>query len=150
MYPKSLVHYLTKILIDILFFGGILALFGVPFFVRWWIGYTGLANYLLVVYNIILYLSAFCALYALGQLRKMFRTLLGDNPFVPQNISGFRKLSVACFLITVIYLIKCVFVFSVPSAVVALAFCIGGLFCLTLKDIFKQAVAFKEENDFTI
>ena len=80
----------------------------------------------------------------------MYRTLLEGNPFVDKNVCHFRKISVACTIISIIYIIKSFFMFTFGSVVIALVFIIGCLFCLTLKDLFKQAINFKAENDLTI
>ena len=72
------------------------------------------------------------------------------NPFVEENTSCFRKIAVACALVCLIYIVKSVLLFTYGSVVIAVVFLIGCLFCLTLKDIFKQAIALKEENDLTI
>lgn len=104
----------------------------------------------LTIFGSVLAASGICAVYILFQLKRMFRTLLGGNPFVEENTSCFRKIAVACALVCLIYIVKSVLLFTYGSVVIAVVFLIGCLFCLTLKDIFKQAIALKEENDLTI
>ena len=80
----------------------------------------------------------------------MYRTLLVGNPFVDKNVAHFRKMAVACFVIALIYAVKCIALFTVAALVITVIFVVGCLFCLTLKDLFKQAVNFKAENELTI
>jgi hypothetical protein len=80
----------------------------------------------------------------------MFTTLLGGDPFVDANVTCIRKCAVACFLIAIIYVIKSIFWFSPSSVAIFIIFSLAGLFLLTLKDVFKQAIAYKIENDWTV
>lgn len=166
MYKNSAVHYIAKTMVDIMFFGGIIAVAALPVWLPWLLGlrpddysfgymtswtqglFAGSKG--LTIFGSVLAASGICAVYILFQLKRMFRTLLGGNPFVEANISCFRRIAVACALVCLIYIVKSVLLFTYGSVVIAVVFLIGCLFCLTLKDIFKQAIALKEENDLTI
>jgi hypothetical protein len=150
MYKNSVVHHITKILIDIGFFGGILVLFGLPYIVRYLRVYYGYVPTLAGPFDITLMSAGLCALYILWQFKIIFKTLVGGNPFVMANVSCLRKMAVACFIIAIVFLIRTVMYFTVPTTVIVIIFIIAGLFCLTLKDVFKQAVCYKEENDLTV
>jgi hypothetical protein len=50
----------------------------------------------------------------------------------------------------IIYLVKICIWLTIASSIIVIIFSLLGLFCLTLKDVFKQAVAYKEENDWTV
>jgi len=80
----------------------------------------------------------------------MFKTLLGGDPFIEANIMSLRKCAVSCFIIALLFAAKMTFWLTAASAIIIIIFCMLGLFCLTLKDLFKQAVAYKEENDGTV
>ncbi|MDR0293279.1 MAG: DUF2975 domain-containing protein [Oscillospiraceae bacterium] len=150
MYKNSFVHYLTKVLVDIMFYGGIIGCIALPFIMPALAGFLGYSPYIVIPYTVILILSGLCALSLLWQLKAIFRTLLGGNPFTAPNVSCLRKCSVASFLIAVIFLLKICFWFTIASSLIVIIFSLLGLFCLTLKDVFKQAVAYKEENDWTV
>ena len=150
MYKNSFVHYLTKVLIDIMFYGGIICCIVLPSVMPVLTVLLGYSPDAIMPYTIILMLSGLCALYILWQLKAIFKTLLGGSPFTESNVSCLRKCSVASLFIAIIYIIKIVFWFTVASSVIAIIFSLLGLFCLTLKDVFKQAVAYKEENDWTV
>ena len=152
MKNKSLVHYITKYLIDVMFFGGIAACFCVPLIVKWISGVYLLRNMNIYTKQLTaaLYISGICAVYILFNLKRMFKTLITGNPFVDKNVSCFRKMAAACAVVAATYLIKCILLFTPASAIIALVFAVGCLFCLTLKDLFKAAIEYKEENELTI
>ena len=150
MYKNSFVHYLTKVLVDIMFFGGILCCIAVPFIMPYLAVYFGYREAAVLPFTIILLSSGLCALYILWQLKAMFKTLLSGNPFTGANVSCLRKCSVASFLIAILYIAKLTFWFTIASSIIVIIFSLLGLFCLTLKDVFKQAIAYKEENDWTV
>ena len=150
MYKNSVVHYIAKVAVEIMFYGGICCVLAVPFLSRWIMEYFQYSRWDAWIVSSALMLSGVCVVYILYQLKKMFRTLLGGDPFVAGNISCFRRMSVACALISLIYLAKMLLLFSLSTLVIVLVFAVACLFCLTLKDVFKQAVAYKEENDLTV
>ena len=150
MYKNSWVHYLTKILVDIIFFGGILICLALPYIVNILEKYYGYNSLRLFAFDIVLTPAGLLAIYFIWQLKMIFKTLIGGNPFVPENVTCLRKMSVTCFLIAIVFFVRGVFYFTFELAAIVLVFVVGGLFCLTLKDIFKQSVSFKEENDLTV
>jgi hypothetical protein len=150
MYKKSFVHYLTKVLVDIMFYGGIMCCIALPFIMPPLAGYFSYSEAVVKPFTIILVASGLCSLFILWQLKAMFTTLLGGDPFIRANITCLRKCSVASFLIALIYIVKNIFWLSLTTVVIVIIFALLGLFSLTLIDVFKQAVAYKEENDWTV
>ena len=150
MYKSSLIHRISKVLVDIMFYGGILCCIAVPFAVPVLTRYWGYAEGAVIPFIIILVSSGLCAVYILRQLKAMFKTLVGGNPFITANVTCLRKCAVVSFCISMIYVVKIVFWITMGSVLIVIIFALLGLFCLTLKDLFKQAVAYKEENDWTV
>lgn len=147
---KSSVSKVTKIVVDIFFYLGIVCVIGVPFLSKaLQMQYSTIITHLKFM-TAILFLSGVCAVYILYNFKKMFKTLTHGNPFVWDNIKCFNRMAAACAIIAVIYIIKCVVMFSLATVVIICVFLIAALFCLTLKDIFKQAIIYKEENDWTV
>jgi len=143
-------HLITKILVDIMFFGGIAACIAVPFVMPQLLAFTGTSAEFRTVYTFIFVGSGLCSVYIAYQLKCMFKTLLGGNPFVSQNVSGFRKCAVASAIIAAIFLVRLILWFTIAASLLVLVFAILSLFCLTIKDLFKQAVAYKEDADWTV
>jgi hypothetical protein len=150
MYKNSITHHITKVVVDIMFFGGIAIVIAVPWLARLLSNYYGYTDTDYWILTIALFTSGVCAVYILFNLKVMFKTLLGGNPFVEKNISCLRKIAVASMLIAIIFAVKTILMFTVATAVIVLVFIIASLFCLTLKDIFKQAIYYKEEHDWTV
>jgi hypothetical protein len=150
MYKNSFVHYLTKILVDIMLVGGLLCCVALPFVVPRFADFLNIDESVIIPVVIALFLAGQCALYILWQLRAIFKTLLGGDPFVSANVTCLRKCSVASFLIALIFTISIPFRVTVASVIIVVVFAVLGLFCLTLKDVFKQAIAYKEENEWTV
>ena len=149
IYKNSVVHYITKYMIEIMMYCGIICIAILPFSdmaLSFLFGERGMQT----SFYAVLVLSGICSVYILFILKQMFKTLLSGNPFVWENVNCFRKIAVACAIISLIYIINSILNFTFGSVIIVLVFVIGCLFCLTLKDIFKQAVAYKEENDLTI
>ena len=150
MRNKSFVHSLTKILVDFMFFGGILCCIAVPFIMPSLASMFRYTEAHIKPFTVILVVSGLCAVFMLWQLKSMYRTLLNGAPFVDANVGCLRKCSVACFIISILFIVKATFWFTVATVLIVIVFIMLGLFCLTLKDLFKQAVTYKEENDGTV
>lgn len=150
MYKKSMVHYITKVCVDFLFYLGIVCCALVPFSKPWLSKYFGFVGDASVPMMIILLLTGILSVYILYQLKIMFRTLLNGNPFISANVTCFRKIALASALIAFIYLFKCIIYFTMSTVVIVAIFLIACLFSLTLKDLFKQAIYYKDENDLTV
>lgn len=149
MQKNSWVHYAAKCMVDIMLYTGIVCVAALMVLTVVLSCFKRL-NGEEIVFLLILTVSGALAVYILHVLKRMFRTLLSGNPFVSENVSCFRRIAVASAAIALVYLVKCVVLFSIETLVIAVIFAIACLFCLTLKDVFKQAVSYKEENDLTI
>lgn len=149
MPKQSITHVIAKSLVDLMFFGGIVCVIMMPWFSKYvyLFGYGDKERWIIAA---VLMSSGTLAVYILFNLKKMYKTLLGGNPFTEGNISCFRKMAVSCAVISFIYIIKSALIFTLTSLIIVLMFAVGSLFCLTLKDIFKQALFFKEEHDWTV
>ena len=150
MKAERLRQHVTKILVDIMFYGGIAACAVLPFAMPMLLRFIGVSLEFRIVYTTILLSAGVCGVYIMYQLKCMFRTLLGGNPFVSQNVTCLRKCAVASALIACIFLIRLLLWFTIAASVVVVIFSLLSLFSLTIKDLFKQAVAYKEETDWTV
>lgn len=149
MYQKTFTHYVSKIAVDILFYLSIICTALVPFiadpFFIWFVG-----EVYLKLFTACVALSGLCCVYILFNLKQMYSSLLVGNPFIDKNVGHLRKMAVACAVIAAIYLVKCIFLFTIATVIIVFIFIVGTLFCLTLKDLFKQAINYKLENELTI
>lgn len=150
MYQKSVVHYITKICIDILFYAGIACCLYIPFSSAWMLDYFNVANEKALFVKGILFLSGAAVVYILWQMKVIFKTLMQGNPFIHANVSCLRKIAVSCLVISIIYVIKMIFMPTISTLVIVAIFMVACLLCLTLKDLFKQSIYYKDENDLTV
>lgn len=147
---KNSINHITKVLVDVIFVVGILSVLAVPLLSRYIAYFYGYGSEATVLFSIFLFVSGVFAVYIVFNLKQMFKTLLGGNPFVEKNMVCFRRMAVACFIISAIFVVKCFVLFTPGTVIVAAVFIVLGLFCLTLKNIFAQAIAYKQENDLTV
>ena len=150
MYQKSIVHYITKVCVDILFYVGIICCALVPFSSSWLVRYFYITNNMVLFMKVILLASGISGVYILWQLKVIFRTLMEGNPFIHANVTCLRKIAVACLVISLIYVLKLIVLPSISTVVIVAIFSVVCLLCLTLKDLFKQSIYYKDENDLTV
>ena len=150
MGKTRVIHYVTKVLVDIMFYGGIVACVVIPFLLPQLMAFIGVSMRFQTAYTVILLSSGICSVYIVYQLKCMFKTLLGGNPFVMKNVSCLRKCAVASALIALIFAVRLSLWFTFAAAIIVVIFSLLSLFSITIKDLFKQAVAYKEETDWTV
>ena len=86
----------------------------------------------------------------LWELRKIFKTVLAEDCFVKENVVSLQKMGNWSFFIALMAAVRSIVYMTIAMLVVILVFLIAGLFSKVLSFVFEQAVAYKEENDFTI
>lgn len=147
---KETVVKITKYLLDFMFFGTILVTLSLPVSIKW-IGNVLLdAKEYYVEYVLIYFILGTLAAAVLGELRKMFRTVLEDNCFVVENVVSLQRMGTYSFMIALMSLVRTVICMTLAMLVIILVFVIAGLFSKTLAFVFDRAVQYKEENDLTI
>ena len=139
----------TKYFLDFMFFSGILVEVSLPFSLKmlgeyYWKEMAEQYWPMLIIFG----LSGICGLIIVYQLRKMMKTVVKRECFVDNNTkSTMGKVS---FVITVLFIVKCILLPTPASFVIVLTFFIAGVFSHVLSLVFEEAVRFKEENDLTI
>ena len=95
----------------------------------------------------------------LWQARRVLKTVLAGTPFAPVNASSLRRAALCCFLIAAAALVRVIFSICYYRSPLPLAtynalfvpmFAMGGLLCLVMSALFRQAAEMKAENDLTI
>lgn len=137
---------ITSILVNIMFYGGILACVLTPWGTKFF-PYRG-REYIILTGAILL--SGIASVYIMYQLRRIFKTITDNEPFVMNNAAALCKIAIASFAIAAVYVAKAFLLFTPATFVIIVIFITAGLFCLTLMTVFKAAVQFKEENSLTI
>lgn len=140
----------TKYLLDIMFYGGIGVTVTLPFSVKM----IGKLLPLLVEHYeetvIIYFVLGVSAVVLIGELRKIFRTVLNEDCFVQENVRSLQKMGNWSFFIALMAVVRSIVYMTVAMLVVILVFVIAGLFSKVLAGVFEEAVRYKQENDLTI
>ena len=95
-------------------------------------------------------LSGIFAVLLIGELRKMFKSVLADDCFIRENVTSLRKMGTYSFIIAIITMCRISLYLTPAVLVVILVFVIAGLFSKVLALVFDKAVTYKMENDLTI
>lgn len=141
----------TKYFLDFMFFSGILVEVSLPFSLKM-LGEYYLKEMaeqywpMLIIFG----LSGICGLIIVYQLRKMMKTVVKRECFVDNNTKSLSTMGKVSFVITVLFIVKCILLPTPASFVIVLTFFIAGVFSHVLSLVFEEAVRFKEENDLTI
>lgn len=149
MYSKLV--KLTKLILDIMFFGGFFVLFTLPASLKL-IGkyYSAKIEKNFPVMLVSLAICGVLAILIIVQLRRMMQTVIAENCFVYENVRSLQKMALFSIIIASVTLAKFFLIPTPATAVVILTFFIAALFSQVLSHVFEKAVSYKEENDLTI
>lgn len=111
------------------------------------------------VLTLFLLFSGCCTAVILWQARRVLNTILRGEPFASENAVSLRRAAVFCFLIAGAAMARVLFsvcYYQSPrplatyNALFVPMFAMGGLLCLVMSALFRQAAELKAENDLTI
>ena len=100
-----------------------------------------------------------CTAVILWQGRRVLGTILAGSPFQRANGVSLRRAGVCCFAISAAALVRVVWGLCYYQSIASLLtynalfvpiFLLGGLLCLVVSALFRQAAELKAENDLTI
>lgn len=150
MPKKSLLHRITRVLVEVLFYAGIVACAALPFIMPELVSFLYYDETMINWYIFIVFPAGVCTVFILFQLKTMLKSLVSGDPFTDKNVDCLRRCGFASFLISIFFLIRILHTLTVASTLIVVIFALLGLFSLTMKDVFKQAVFYKKENDWTV
>lgn len=140
----------TKLLLDVMFWGGIVVTATLPFSMKWLGSYL---PYLRDSYEesvIIYFVLGVSAIVLIRELRRIFATVINEECFVMENVNSLRKMGSWSFFIAGMSAVRSIVYATVAMGVVIFVFIIAGLFSKVLAMVFEEAVRYKEENDLTV
>ena len=147
---KDRLTLFTKYLLDFMFYSGIAVTVTLPISIRFagrWV--PSIAQHWLSM--VILFgISGILACLIIFELRRMFRSVLDEDCFIPANVTSLRRMGTYSFCIAAVTCCRAFIYLSPAVLVVILVFVIAGLFSKVLARVFEAAVAYKLENDLTI
>ena len=140
----------TKILLDFMYYAGILVTIFVPLILTGYGHYNAYFSANVIPLSLIFMPSGIFAVLIIYELRKMFKSVLADDCFIHENVISLRRMSTYSFFIALFTSCR-IFLYLTPAVlVVILVFVIAGLFSKVLSRVFDTAVTYKLENDLTI
>lgn len=146
----SKITRVTKYILDIMFFIGMVVTLTLPVSMHYYGRYNSYFEKYYIQMVIIFFLSGVFAVLILGELRKMFRTVLADDCFVKENVDSLNRMGIYAFAIMLISILRLPLYFTPAVLIIVIVFLIAGLFSRVLAIVFSKAVEYKQENDFTI
>ena len=99
---------------------------------------------------ILFFIAGALAVMIIGELRKMFQTVLEENCFIQKNVTSLKKMGYYSLAISIATTIRLFYTITPSTVIIILMFFVAGLFSFVLSKVFQQAVSYKEENDLTI
>ena len=99
---------------------------------------------------VIMMISGVLAILIVWELKQILKTLVQAEPFIIKNANSLNRIGIYCFLLSVTFLIKCIFWLTLATGLIVFIFMLISMFCMVLKSVFIQAVRYKEENDLTV
>lgn len=142
----------TKILLDFMFFAGMVVTVGLPWLVKWIADFFNYENFQSHYQEAVLiyFILGILAILIIGELRKIFRTVLSNDAFVMENVVSLKRMGTYSFVIALFCLVRTVLYQTIAMGVLVLVFVIAGLFSKVLAFVFEKAIQYKIENDLTI
>ena len=140
----------TKYMLDAMFYIGIVLTAAIPVLFYFFGNYIEAFRKYYVFQCVIYMASGVMALLIVRELRKMFQTVLTENPFVMENAGSLRKMGKCSFMTAFLSIVRLPVSLTPATAVIIIVFTVAGLFSIVLCQVFEQAVRLKEENDLTI
>lgn len=147
---ESKITKVTKYLLDIMFFMGMVVTLTLPVSLNYYGRINSLFEEYYIQMVIIFFIAGVFAVLILGELRRMFRTVLEDDCFVEANVKSLNRMGIYSFAIMFDMLFRLPLYFTPAVAIIVVVFLIAGLFSRVLAIVFAKAVEYKQENDFTI
>ena len=140
----------TKLLLDFMYYSGIFVTLTLPVSIHIYGRFNSYFKRFYLPLCIIFFISGILAIMIIGELRKMFRSVLADDCFVRENVLSLKKMGNYSFLISLVTFFRLFIYFTPAVCVIVLVFVIAGLFSKVLSQVFDKAVTYKLENDLTI
>lgn len=117
-----------------------------------------------LVFFIMIISTGIIALFIIHKFIKIFKNLKRDILFCEDNAKSLNIISYSCFIISILYLIIAIFIFLIMrnimeafvyyififSIMLMVIFAVSGIGIKVLNEIYKKAIEYKKENDFTI
>lgn len=142
-----------RVILYVLLAGGVLVTVTLPWMIDYYMivfydAYSILPDYRSFIV-IFLMLAGVLGLWIIFDLILMLRTIK-TGPFVPRNAKALRRIGVVSTIAAMLFFAKCFVYVTILTLLGGMLLLICGMAAFTLASLFRQAIAYKEENDLTI
>lgn len=149
MKEKRLEQY-VKWLLDFMYYSGCIVCLAIPIIFRYMGKWYRVFETHFIEMCILFFIAGALAVMIIGELRKMFQTVLEENCFIQKNVTSLKKMGYYSLAISIATTIRLFYTITPSTVIIILMFFVAGLFSFVLSKVFQQAVSYKEENDLTI
>lgn len=149
-YMKNKLTIFTKAMLDFMYYSGMIVTVCVPWIYKLMMPYKEEIRQNYIILSVILIICGILAVLIIGELRKIFKTVINEDCFVMENVNCLKKMGTYSFLIAAMMVIRFFCYLNMAVIVVLIVFIVAGLFSKVLAQVFDTAVNYKLENDLTI
>jgi hypothetical protein len=148
---KSIISKIVTVILKIILCLGSISLFFVPYIYDFIGKYQDIAfNDQTILYKVALYISAVLVLYIIFELIKIFSLVYKENPFNKNTEYSLKRIAIVLMILSLITLIKSIFIPTVLSFSIFIILFVGSLGVYVLSQVFKAAIEYKNEIDYTV
>lgn len=148
---KSPIAKIITIVLDIILIGGLVLTFFIPtLYDIFKIPNVSTFQSHTFLYKLAFYLCYFTFLGIIFLLIKVFHLVYRESPFKKELVLFLKSIAVLFMTLAIIIFIKSIFIPSILSIVAIVITFIASLSFYCLSQVFKTAIAYKHEIDFTI
>lgn len=140
----------TKLLLDLMFYGGIAVIVTLPISIKVYGRYNSYFEENYIALLLLFFFSGVFAALTIYELRKIFRTVINDDCFIRENVVSLRRMGSYSFCIAFFTAARLLLYITPAVCIVILVFLIAGMFSKVLSQVFDKAITYKLENDLTI
>lgn len=148
---KSLIAKIIEILFKIILILGIISILFIPKIYGLLKGYNAISfNDQTIYYKIMFYMSYIICLGIVYMLNYIFKSIYKSSPFIKKVEISLKIVAILFMILCLIVLLKAFYMPTILSFGVIVVTFITSLCFYTLSQIFKVAIEYKNEVDFTI
>jgi len=148
---KSIISKIVAIILKIILGLGSISLIFVPYIYNFIGKYQNITfSDQTTLYIIALYTSAIIVLYIILELIRIFSLVYKENPFNKHTEYSLKRISISLMILSLITLTKSIFIPTILSLSIFIILFVGSLGVYVLSQVFKTAIEYKNEIDYTV
>lgn len=147
---KSKIAKIVSILFNIMLICGFVCLFFIPKLYDFFSIEAPKFHEQTILYRIAFYLCYLICLGIIFELRVIFNQIYNDTPFKKSIENALKLIAILFMILSIIIMVKTIFIPTPLSLAAIIVTFIISLCFYVLSQIFKVAIAYKNEIDFTV